>query len=186
MKLSIHILQLKSFLPPSLVFYPPFFTLKIATLDIPKPIFGKFSFLKKGGKKLVSGIKTFDLESMGSHLSFAPKNSKNLNLKQKIQWKSRDSTCIPLKDTTGLKNVTFCSFFVTFFKNVTFSSLLLSRRVHLGAPGRTTCIEIPSTRSRFRSLPSKKWQKSRLFAIPTPGIGPSLLFDSFYLRRSAA
>ena len=33
---------------------------------------------------------------------------------------------------------------------------------------------IPTKRSRFRNLPSEKWQKSRLLATPTPGIGPSL------------
>ena len=67
-KLNIHTLRCKSFLPPSLVFYPPilcakFIENRIWTFKYPmfKP--------KKGGKKLVEGGKKL-LHFVEQHLSF--------------------------------------------------------------------------------------------------------------------
>ena len=66
MKLIIHTLQIKSFLPPSQAFYTLFVGLHATQR---RSIFGDssqwWSFeLKKGGKKLVRGVKTFDLETI--------------------------------------------------------------------------------------------------------------------------
>ena len=57
MKLKIHMQRIKSFLPPSLVFYPNFFHVKYRQ-KLQKLIFQKFtwpSLSKKWGKKLVRG-----------------------------------------------------------------------------------------------------------------------------------
>ena len=67
-KLNVHTLRWKSFLPPSLVFYPPFLCTKftenwIWTFRIPHVQ------TKKGGKKLVEGGKKL-LHFLKQHLSF--------------------------------------------------------------------------------------------------------------------
>ena len=61
MNLKIHICKIKSFLPPSLVFYPNFLHVKCRQKQ-QKLRFEKFtwrSLSKKWGKKLVRGVKNF-------------------------------------------------------------------------------------------------------------------------------
>ena len=76
MKLKIHMQRIKSFLPPSLVFYPNFFHVKYRQ-KLQKLIFQKFtwrSLSKKWGKKLVKGVKNFWVTKYESSASFCTKN----------------------------------------------------------------------------------------------------------------
>ena len=84
MKAEMPLEKMQKFFTPLTSFLPPFFALKITTLDIPECILCKFSFAEKGGKKLVGEVKTFDLESMESQLSFAPKISQKYEKLVKI------------------------------------------------------------------------------------------------------
>ena len=59
MKAEIENKKSKSFLPPSLVFYPTFLPLKFAQITCSKLIFTESPTLKKWGKKLVKGVKNF-------------------------------------------------------------------------------------------------------------------------------
>ena len=52
-KLNIHTLQIKSFSPPSLVFYPLFSDLKICVSKVRYRIIRSFQGWKEGGKKLM-------------------------------------------------------------------------------------------------------------------------------------
>ena len=63
----------KRFLPPSLVFYPPFLLLKITTLDFPESILCKFSLAEKG-VKTSEGVKNFWFEKYGISAFFCTKN----------------------------------------------------------------------------------------------------------------
>ena len=74
MKAEVILQIMKKFFTPSLVFYPPFLTLKITTLDIPKSIFSKFSLIEKGGKKLVEGVKNFSSGKYGISAFICTKN----------------------------------------------------------------------------------------------------------------
>ena len=74
--------KFKSFLPPSLVFYPTFLALKFGQISRSKLIFTDIPTLKKWGKKLVRGVKNFCIIKY-KHLTFIC--TKN----QKIIFKTR-------------------------------------------------------------------------------------------------
>ena len=77
MKLKIHIFNIKSFLPPSLVFYPFFFHMKCRQKQ-EKSKFQKStqrSMLKNWGKKLVRGVKNFWFWKYESSAFFCTKNN---------------------------------------------------------------------------------------------------------------
>ena len=75
MKLKMHTLHIKRFLPHSLVFYPTFLTMSIIQIfeSLFFTVFHGISCGKSWGKKLVRGQKTFDFKNMNLQLSFAQK-----------------------------------------------------------------------------------------------------------------
>ena len=90
MKLKVHIFQIKSFLPPSKVFYPPFLLLK-------HPLFKKqsktwfcwiFVCSKKGVKNFWGG-KNFWFEKYGPSASFCTKNHKKSSKTRKNRFSSK-------------------------------------------------------------------------------------------------
>ena len=86
MKAEIPFFQIKSFLPPSLIFYPPFLALKLLLKAhfLEFFTFSEFSDEKMRGQKTSRGAKTFDLKNMESQLSFAQKISKKSSKLVKI------------------------------------------------------------------------------------------------------
>ena len=78
----------KSFLPPSLVFYPTFLALKFGQISLSKLIFNDIPTLKKWGKKLVRGVKNFCIIKC-KHLTFiCTKNQKKIFKTRKniLKW----------------------------------------------------------------------------------------------------
>ena len=78
MKLRLLIFEIKSFLPPSLVFYPPILRLRVLYVFeiLIFLVFVSLSDEQRGGKKLVRGEKSFDLQNINLQLHFAEKISK--------------------------------------------------------------------------------------------------------------
>ena len=70
--------KFKSFLPPSLVFYPTFFTLKFTQISCSKFIFIEILTLKKWGKKLVRGVKNFWIKKYKHSAFICTKNQKKI------------------------------------------------------------------------------------------------------------
>ena len=71
----LHLLEkYKSFLPPSLVFYPTFLALKFAQISRSKLICTQLLMLKKWGKKLVRGVKNFRIIKYDISAFFCTKN----------------------------------------------------------------------------------------------------------------
>ena len=64
----------KSFLPPSLVFYPLFLALKFAQISCSQLIYAQLSMLQKWGKKLVRGVKNFWIVKYDISAFFGTKN----------------------------------------------------------------------------------------------------------------
>ena len=64
----------KSFLPPSLVFYPTFLALKFAQISCSQLIYAQLSMLQKWGKKLVRGVKNFWIVKYDISAFFCTKN----------------------------------------------------------------------------------------------------------------
>ena len=80
--------KFKSFLPPSLVFYPTFLALKFGQISRSKLIFTDIPTLKKWGKKLVRGVKNFCIIKC-KHLTFiCTKNQKKIFKTRKniLKW----------------------------------------------------------------------------------------------------
>ena len=80
--------KFKSFLPPSLVFYPTFLALKFGQISRSKLIFTDIPTLKKWGKKLVRGVKNFCIIKC-KHLTFiCIKNQKKIfkTCKNILKW----------------------------------------------------------------------------------------------------
>ena len=86
-KLRYHTLWFKSFLPPSLVFYPTFVTSKVEHIWAVNMKSEQTSRLKKWGKKLVRGVKNFWIFSISISAFICTKNY------QKI-FKTRECTSI--------------------------------------------------------------------------------------------
>ena len=81
--------KFKSFLPPSLVFYPTFLALKFAQISCSQLIYAQLSMLQKWGKKLVRGGKEL-LNRKVWYLSFLlhQKSCRNIkNLRKSIYFK---------------------------------------------------------------------------------------------------
>ena len=82
--------KFKSFLPPSLVFYPTFLALKFGQISRSKLIFTDIPTLKKWGKKLVRGVKNFCIIKC-KHLTFIciKNQKKSIKVAEIFQNRSR-------------------------------------------------------------------------------------------------
>ena len=106
--------KFKSFLPPSLVFYPTFLALKFAQISCSQLIYAQLSMLQKWGKKLVRGVKNFCIIKY-KHLTFiCTKNQKKIFKTRKniLKW---NLMTIKKKIWKFLK--IFWKFFWKFFEN---------------------------------------------------------------------
>ena len=79
----------KSFLPPSLVFYPTFLALKFAQISCSQLIYAQLSMLQKWGKKLVRGVKNFWIVKYDISAFFCTKNHVKIlkTCENRFTWK---------------------------------------------------------------------------------------------------
>ena len=81
--------KFKSFLPPSLVFYPTFLALKFAQISCSQLIYAQLSMLQKWGKKLVRGVKNFWIVKYDISAFFCTKNHVKIlkTCENRFTWK---------------------------------------------------------------------------------------------------